>query len=192
VLDPLTTPAIYFVDTGTSSVTGRTQVNADCGGVCDLAGSLYRLQLNPADPTTGASLVLLKRSPGQSTGWPSPDNLAVTRTSIMVMEDPAYDGWDGTREPGIWNAPFGAQGSLGSFQEVVKVLQEQLIPGPSGRCVDASALCWETSGIISTERWLGPGTWLFDVQAHTLPFAAGQSHYPKEGGQLLYLRLPGS
>ena len=24
----------------------------------------------------------------------------------MVMEDPAFSGWDGRRSPGIWNAKF--------------------------------------------------------------------------------------
>ena len=74
--------------------------------------------------------------------------------------------------------------------------QEALIPGAAGKCVDATGLCWETSGIISTADWLGQGTWLFDVQAHTLPFTAQQGgstyNFSKEGGQLLYLRLPGS
>lgn len=189
-------PAIYFVDTGSPSVTGRTQVNADCGGVCDLAGSLYRMQLDPSDPTHNATLVLLERSKGQASGWASPDNIGTTQKSIMLMEDPAYNGFDGSRAPGIWNAQFREHGATGTFQEVVEVTQETLIPGPAGKCVDATGLCWETSGIISTEQWLGAGTWLFDVQAHTLPFTVQQGgstfNYSKEGGQLLYLRLPGS
>jgi hypothetical protein len=189
-------PAFYFVDTGSPSVTGRAQVNADCGGVCDLAGSLYRMELDPSDPTQHAKLVLLQRSQGQASGWASPDNIATTRKSIMLMEDPAYNGFDGSRAPGIWNARFRDHGRVGTFQEVVEVTQEQLIPGPGGKCVDATGLCWETSGIISTEQWLGSGTWLFDVQAHTLPFAVAQGgstfNYSKESGQLLYLRLPGS
>lgn len=80
------------------------------------------------------------------------------------MEDPAYNGFDGSRAPGIWNAKFRDHGATGTFQEVIEVTQETLIPGAAGKCVDATALCWETSGIISTEQWLGQGTWLFDVQ----------------------------
>ena len=53
-----------------------------------------------------------------------------------------------------------------------------------------------SSGIISTDDLLGPGTWLFDVQAHTYPFTVGTGadakQYSKESGQLLYLRVPGS
>lgn len=189
-------PAIYFVDTGTNSVTGRPQINADCGGICDLAGSLYRMELNPNDPTAGAKLVLLQRSKGVASGWASPDNIATTRKSIMIMEDPAYPGFDGIRAPGIWNAKFQHHGDVGKFTEVVEAAQEQLIPGPNGKCVDAAGLCWETSGIVSAEQWLGEGGWLFSVQAHTLPFDVGsgaaKKSYGKESGQLVYLRLPGS
>jgi len=130
-------------------------------------------------------------------GWASPDNVGISRKSIMVMEDPAYSGYDGSRAPGIWNAPLRSDGRrVGAFREVVKVTQEELIPGDAGKCVDAAGLCWESSGIISTDKLLGPGTWLFDVQAHTLPFTVGTGadakNYSKESGQLLFLRLPGS
>ena len=63
-------------------------------------------------------------------------------------------------------------------------------------CVEAAGTCWESSGIIDASSWLGAGTWLFDVQAHTLPFSYrdGQTtvNVSREGGQLMYLRLPGS
>ncbi len=185
-------PTLYFVDTGTRSVTGRTQVGADCGGICDLAGSLYKLELNADDPTSGATLTLVERSKGAASGWASPDNIATSKNSIMVMEDPAYDGFDGSRPPAIWNARLLPQGRVDGFRKVVELTQEELIPGPAGKCVDATGGCWESSGIISTADELGNGTWLFDVQAHTLPFSVGDKRYGSEGGQLLYLRLPGS
>jgi hypothetical protein len=188
---------VYFVDTGNETVTGRTQVGADCGGVCDPAGSLYRITLDERDPTRNARLTLVLRSKGAATGWASPDNVGISRRSIMIMEDPAYSGFDGSRAPGIWNASLRSDGRrVGEFREVVQVTQETLIPGDGGKCVDSKGLCWETSGIVSTAGLLGPGTWLFDVQAHTLPFSAGTGadakNYKNESGQLLYLRLPGS
>ncbi len=190
-------PAIYFVDTGNSAVTGRTQVGASCGGVCDEAGSLYRLEFDRKDPTKNAKLTLVLRSKGASTGWASPDNIAVTRKSLMLMEDPAYAGFDGSRAPAIWNLRFRNGGkAISATAKVAQATQETLIPGPGGKCVDAAALCWETSGIISTEKWLGRGTWLFVVQAHTLPFSVTKggvtSNYPNEGGQLLFMKFPGS
>ncbi len=189
-------PSAYFVDTGAESTTGRPQVGADCGGPCDAYGSLYKIELAENDPTTWAELTLVARSAGPKSGWSSPDNIALSTKSIMLMEDPANTQWDGSRAPGIWNAGLYPHGRVGDFKEVAQVAQESLIPGPSGKCIDASGLCWESSGIISTDDLLGPGTWLFDVQAHTYPFAVGTGadakQYSKESGQLLYLRVPGS
>ena len=191
------TPAIYFVDTGTRGVTGRAQVNASCNGICDLAGSLYRMEFNSVDPTKGVKLKLMLRSQGASTGFASPDNIATTARSIMIQEDPAYDGFDGTRAPAIWNLQLANDGrNAVQPRKVVQTTQETLIPGPAGQCIDALGQCWETSGIISTASTLGPETWLFVVQAHTLPWLSaangGTSSYGNEGGQLLYLKVRGS
>ena len=41
---------------------------------------------------------------------------------------------------------------------------------------------WESSGILDVSKYFGDGSWLVDVQAHTID----------EGGQLLLLRIPGS
>lgn len=189
-------PTAYFVDTGSETTTGRPQVGADCGGTCDAYGSLYKLELSDDDPTRWAELTLVARSSGPASGWSSPDNIALSRRSIMLQEDPANLQWDGSRVPGIWNASLYPRGRVGAFQEVARVTQETLIPGAPGKCVDAAGQCWETSGIISTDDLLGPGTWLFDVQAHTYPFAVGTGaeakQYSRESGQLLYLRVPGS
>ena len=192
-------PKLYFVDTGSETTTGRAAVGADCGGVCDPAGSFYSLALNPSDPTTGAVLTLVQRSSGVTGEWASPDNIATSASSIMVMEDPAFSGWDGRRSPGIWNAKFIGGGKLGNFREVAEVTQTTLVPearpGFEGRCIDTQSTCWETSGIISTESTLGAGTWLFDVQAHTLPFTtqdAAAKRYGTEAGQLIFFSLPES
>lgn len=193
----LDSPAIYFVDTGNSGITGRTQVNATCFGVCDLAGSLYRVEWKSRDPLGGVRLLLVERSQGAASGWASPDNIATTRNSLMLQEDPAYSGFDGSRPPAIWNIRLHGDGrKIGEAVKVVEVTQEELVPGPAGKRVEPLGQCWETSGIISAEEWLGAGTWLFDVQGHTLPFSVTKngttSTYANEGGQLLYLRVPGS
>jgi hypothetical protein len=179
------TPTLYFVDTG--------NINARCGpDPCDLFGSIYRLDLDPTDPTQNARLVLLARSRGVAAGdWASPDNIAVSGQSLMVQEDPAYS--DFNRPERMWNFKFRADGNLGAPQAVVELETQKFTGNP---CSDAAGTCWESSGIISASEWLGDGTWLFDVQAHTLPFSYkdGETtvNITKEGGQLLYLRLPGS
>jgi len=178
-------PSIYFVDTG--------NLNARCGAdPCDLYGSIYRMVLDPADPTQNATLVLLARSRGVAAGdWASPDNIALSGRSLMVQEDPAYAGFN--RPERIWNFKFETDGSLDTPRAVVE-LETQKFTGSV--CSDAAGTCWESSGIIDASQWLGDGTWLFDVQAHTLPFSYqdGQNtvHLSKEGGQLLFLRIPGT
>lgn len=178
-------PAIYFVDTG--------NLNARCGsGSCDLYGSIYRMELDPADPTRNPRLVLLARSRGVDAGdWASPDNVSVSSKSLMLQEDPAYAGFN--RAERIWNFKLGEGGSLGPAKAVVELENERL----TGHvCSDAAGSCWESSGIIDASDWLGEGTSLFDIQAHTLPFSYGAGsdrvRVAGEGGQLMYLRLPGS
>jgi hypothetical protein len=178
-------PSIYFVDTGNNL--------ALCDGqVCDPFGSIYRIELDAADPTHGARVQLLTRSRGVAAGdWASPDNIAVSGQSVMVEEDPAYAEFN--RPEKIWNFKIQGNGTLGAPVAVAELETEKYT---GVVCSDAAHTCWESSGIIDASRWLGDGTWLFDVQAHTLPFSYqdGDTRVDvgSEGGQLLYLRLPGS
>jgi hypothetical protein len=182
---PSQKPAIYFVDTG--------NLNGRCGAeACDLFGSIYRMDLDPTDPTQNARLTLLARSRGVAAGdWASPDNIAVGAHSLMLNEDPAYAGFN--RPERMWNFKFRQDGTLGPARAVAELENEKFT---GNVCSDAAGTCWETSGVIDASRWLGEGTWLFDIQAHTLPFTYlnGQTtvEVPAEGGQLLYLQLPGS
>ena len=178
-------PAIYFVDTG--------NINGRCGSApCDLYGSIYRMELDPSNPVQGARLTLLARSRGVEAGdWASPDNISASRKSLMLQEDPAYSGFN--RPERVWNFKLGQGGELGNATAVVELNTQQLA---GAACNDALGTCWESSGIIDASEWLGNGTWVFDVQAHTLPFSyqdgATTVNVSREGGQLLYLRLPGS
>ena len=190
-----TGPAVYFVDTGNDLTSGRTagKVNVQCTPApCDRAGSIYRMELNASSPTTGAKLTLLARSRGVAAGdWASPDNISVSRKSLMLQEDPAYSGFN--RPERMWNFKLKHGGGLGEARAVVE-LETQRFTGVV--CSEPTGSCWESSGVIDASDWLGEGTWLFDVQAHTLPFSyrdgAATVNLPNEGGQLLYLRLPGS
>jgi hypothetical protein len=162
-------PALYFADTGDRSV-------PSAAAPWDPYGSLYRLAFDPADPT-GGRLMLLARSAGPVAGFASPDNLATGAASLMVQEDP---GAAFGRPPRIWRFPLAADGSLGAPTAVAELAD----PG----C--ATGACWESSGIVDASAWFGPGAWLFDVQAHTTPVPA--LNLPRENGQLLLLRAPGS
>ncbi|HEY8197080.1 MAG TPA: alkaline phosphatase PhoX [Gemmatimonadales bacterium] len=173
--------SVYMVDTGSETVNGRVagKVNAQCNAPpCDPYGSIYRVDLDPQSPTQNARLTLLDRSSGVAAGdWASPDNIAVGKKSLMVQEDPAYSGFN--RAARIWQFKLHGHDKLGKGTAVVEVNN----PG-------CGVGCWESSGIIDASRWLGEGTWLFDVQAHGLPVPS--QGLTGEGGQLLYLRLPGS
>jgi len=169
-----TNPAIYFVDTGAPTVL--------CNGVpCDAFGSIYRMELDRNDPTQNAQLTLLQRSRSADVEWASPDNIASGKNSLMVQEDPAYPAF--ARAPRIWNFRTKANGTFVDRGQAVVELD-------NANCVDANGTCWESSGIIDVSSWFGAGTWLFDVQAHTLPVPS--QNLINEGGQLLLLRLPGS
>jgi hypothetical protein len=182
---PTGKPSVYFVDTGNNL--------ALCGGqACDPYGSIYLLELDAADPTHDARIVLLARSRGVAAGdWASPDNIAVSGHSLMLQEDPAYA--DFNRPERIWNFKIQGDGSLGAPIAVAELETEKFT---GVVCTEAAGTCWESSGIIDASSWLGEGAWLFDVQAHTLPFSYqdGETRVDvgSEGGQLLYLGLPGS
>jgi hypothetical protein len=139
------------------------------------------MEFDPTDPTANVRLTLLQRSRGADHDWASPDNIAVGKNSLMVQEDPAYPGF--ARAPRIWNFRTNSAGRLVDRGNAV-------VEVTNADCVDALGTCWESSGIIDASAWLGSGTWLFDVQAHALPVPS--LRLPREGGQLLFLRLPGS
>src|SRR4029079_17388927 len=117
--------------------------------------------------------------------------IAVSGRSLMLQEDPAYAEFN--RAERIWNFRLKGDGGLGAPTAVVELNTQQFT---GNGCVEAAGTCWESSGIIDASDWLGAGAWLFDVQSHTLPFSyqngATTVNLTKEGGQLLYLRLPGS
>lgn len=62
---------------------------------------------------------------------------------------------------------------------------------------------WESSGIVDASALFGPGTFLVDVQAHTVfvetapgpdlvPPEGPDWLYKREGGQLLLITIPGA
>ncbi len=166
-------PAFFVADTADADVTGNSRIGATCNdGFCDIAGSLYRVNLNTSSPTGDGTLTLVSRSPGPASYWASPDNIAVNANSIMIQEDPnSRVGF--TRPGGIWNCPLEGEG-IGNCTEVVRLTDEG----------------GETSGIISTEDIFGSGTWLFAVQAHDVPQPL--LGLAEENGQLILLEQPGT
>lgn len=184
-------PALYFVDTGRESAPSGSLLPhpnydmAACGGSCDRYGTIYRMEWDPSSPTANVQLTLLAKSAGAPSGWASPDNVATSSKSLMVQEDPAYAGF--RRAPRIWQFNVLGDGTFGAAKAIVELENPTCDDGAG----TPSTACWESSGIIDASAWLGAGTWLFDVQAHGKAFDFGGRQLT-EGGQLLYLRQPGS
>lgn len=167
-------PAFFFADTADADVTGNSRIGATCDGVCDFAGSLYRMDLNPTTPEGPGQLTLVARSQGPAGFWASPDNIATSLNSIMIQEDPnSRVGFDGFRTGGIWNCPLVGAG-IGGCTQV-------------GSLTDEGG---ETSGIVSVADQLGAGQWLFAVQAHDVPQPL--LGLAEENGQLSLLTVAGS
>ena len=167
-----------FYDTGRSSVP-----NAD-GSPMDPWGSVYYLAMDPHDPAGAAELTLLARSDGPDLGWASPDNGDMNASgTVMLQEDPANGPWN--RPVRIWQFQLSGDRSLSSATAVVEAVDPDC---PGAGCSDVND--WETSGIVDASEYFGPGTWLFDVQAHGKD-VPGQPEQP-ENGQLLWLKVPGS
>lgn len=172
---PGAAPGLYFVDTGNEGVM--------CGATaCDPYGSIYQLRFDQHSPTGPVRFRLLSRSTGAQAGWSAPDNIASGGRSLMLQEDPANATFAGQRAPQIWQFNYTGTGALTAGRAVAE------LDNPT--CDDTAGTCWESSGIIDASAWYGPGAWLFDVQAHTLP--APGANLVKENGQLLLLRIQGS
>jgi hypothetical protein len=165
-------PALYFVDTGAADVPAG-------GAAWDPYGSIYWMQLLASDPTQ-VRLNLMARSSGPAAGWASPDNVAASLRSLMVQEDPAHPAW--ARAPRIWRFTRAANAQVIDPKPVAELLNPE--------CVFSAGSCWESSGIVDASAWMGEGSWLFDVQAHSRP--EPRLGLAREAGQLLRLRVPGS
>ena len=152
-------------------------------------GRVYQLDLDAIVPTGPATLELVvyadKVVAGGGDTALSPDNVDTSSGYLMVQEDGTAAtrpvmGSKG-RDGSIWRTPINASGLVSTADRVVQLNP----PGRDGAAVGPGI--WETSGIVEASGVFGPGTWLYDVQAHAPtvpPDAASQA----EDGQLLLLR----
>lgn len=172
-----TTPStIYFADTGDDE-----EPNLDATGKpYTLNGRIYRMELDPTDPTKVNSLsVLLDGDAGDDIR--NPDNLDASATTIMITEDlNGYNRQENSEETARVLAYDIASGTLTTIA--------RLDQSDGDGLVDAGDLAgsWESSGVLNTADIFGEGTWLIDVQAHSLQ--VDQFGGTDEGGQLLLLR----
>ena len=174
--DRNTTTTIYFADTGDDQ-----EPNVDTSGKpYTKNGRIYSMALDPSDPTKVTSLkVLLDGDDGDDIK--NPDNLDASTTTLMICEDRnGYNRAENSDDTGRILAYDFASGMLTA---VAKIDQSD-----GNGVLDAGdkAGSWESSGILNVADLFGDGTWLVDVQAHSIKVAQFGSE--DESGQLLMLR----
>lgn len=160
----------YFVTTG--------------GSAANALGRLYRLDLS-ADNVLGPARLTVIYNADEiiAAGGDiaiSPDNIDVSEDYILICED-------GTAPSSVVMEAKGRKGNIWRLDlhnhYAAENIAELTAIGRDGREVGSGN--WETSGIINTSSLFGPGTWLFDVQAH--PPTAVPAPNAAEDGQLLLL-----
>ena len=210
--DPI---VVYLADSGRAqTVTPAPNVSTN--------GRIWRLALDPSDPTVVLSLTVLVN--GDDTPVKTfdeihqPDNLETTPNSLLVTEDPSSGNQflttdtDTRKTPArVWRIPLTA-GGVGTPEIALAVdqsLDENLTydvdaadptPLPSGvPPISPGRLgAWEASGIVDASSIWGPGWFLVDVQAHTLWMSKESDPVnlgftrKREGGQLLAVHIPGA
>lgn len=165
--DPTNPGVLYFVTTGAPTTPDN------------LFGRGYKFTFNDiTDPLAGGTLEVIIDG---SEGIVSPDNIGLDKNgNLLIQEDPNYNllGELGlSRDASIWLYRTGS-GSLERVLEMNTLLAGSIDGGYyPGK--------WETSGIIDAEDILGPGWWLFDVQAH---YNLADPELV-QGGQLLAVQL---
>lgn len=201
--DPL---IVYFADTGEpraipNPATGRLQRGLSSTTGPYMNGRIFRMVLNAENPLVVDSLTILINADVEGYNNPNtlhqPDNIDTSANgSLMIQEDPGSHNGQRTAFPNatnarVWRYDLGT----GTFDVVAEVEQSLTPASPRGN--------WESSGIVDVSEAFGPGTWLLNVQAHSLYVesevrtvtagsASGLITFKREGGQLLLLTIPGS
>jgi hypothetical protein len=175
---------VYFTDTGR---VGRETVR----------GRVYRLALNPHDPTRATLSVLLDGDAGDP--LINPDNLETTSKALIIQEDRNSEHRFAAGLPGSLLQPGESPYSLIQVYDFKKHnLRVVARPDTPASLVPARGQGdWETSGITDASALFGRGWFFFDVQMHhtTVP-QPDSTLVPNtttgEGGQLARIFIPGT
>jgi hypothetical protein len=200
---------VYFADTGEpraipSAVTGRLARGASNVTGPFPNGRIFRMVLNADDPKVVDRMDIFVDADAGGYNNPNalhnPDNIETSINSLMIQEDPGSHNSQRAAFPDATNARVWRVDLNTGEMSVVAETDQSLVPtSPKGN--------WETSGIVDVSSVFGPGTWLLNVQAHSLfteteqrtvidtsrtPNVTAELTFKREGGQLLLLFIPGS
>jgi hypothetical protein len=196
---------VYIADTGR----GRTAAQSLDTPFKSTNGRVWKMVLDKNDPTIVTSLTVFAEGDDNPVKTldeiHQPDNVETTATGLLLTEDPGssnqFTAAQQLADPShattarLWYVPFS-----GTPAVVAKV--NQSADGGStdvdGRAAGSWG-AWESTGIVDASAAFGPGTFLINIQAHTLwvEQAPGDDNngdgqpdftYKREGGQLLLIR----
>jgi hypothetical protein len=192
---------VYVVDSGRGTA-GAPQPGRSTNG------RVWRLVLDPDDPTAVEAMSILIDGDTLPVKDPNaihqPDNIESTAAALYFTEDPGSSQQFNPGESNATTARIWAYALASGQMDVVFRVNQSADGGatdvdelPNGRLG-----AWESSGIVDASASFGPGTFLVNVQAHTLwvdraegddnvPPAGPDFTYKREGGQLLLVRIPG-
>ena len=197
-----TTPnVVYFADTGEPRAlpgVGPARMTRGPSGTRGPFpnGRIFRLVLDPADPTKVTSLSILVDGDAQGADSAkklelihNPDNVETTATSLLIQEDPgSQNQYAAGDSAGTTARTWRYDLASGALTVVARVDQSADPAAAQG--------AWESSGIVDASAVFGPGSFLTNVQAHTI-FVETEALSPsltakREAGQLLLVRIPGA
>jgi serralysin len=196
---------VYLADSG------RGATSAGGNPFTSSNGRIWKMVMDPADPTNVLSLSIFIEgddAPVQTiTEVHQPDNLETTVNGLYITEDPGSSQQfpQGSTSPNATNARIWQHNFNTNVLAPVLRADQSADEGPTD--VDAAPTpgnmgAWELSGIVDVSSVYGPGSFLVDVQAHTLfthtspgpdlVAPAGPDWTNKrEGGQLVLVTIPG-
>ncbi|WP_350285987.1 phosphatase [uncultured Croceitalea sp.] len=157
---------VYFNATGR-----RRSDNPDLANRGTTFGRVYKLELNPDDPTGDAKITVVidgDREGGIGDGMHSPDNILVTENYVYVQEDPNGYAEFNTDIQGyakLWQYDISA-GTLSEVMECNQVAATELGYGTTDRY-------WEITGLIDVTDIIGASepTFVGGAQVHGWNFS---------------------
>ena len=174
---------LYMADTGSDLDEKDETIPAGDNGQNWTNGRMYTFKFtDPKEPTKVSFEVMMDGNDPSAPGYnilKNPDNIDTSQKSLMINEDLIDPNRINATKP--YNITNNAkiiqvdlQQNNNNTKAVAYVNQIEDMAAKHGD--------WESSGILNVSKYFGEGSWLVDVQAHTL----------KEGGQLLLMKIPNS
>ncbi len=197
---------VYLADSGRGR---RPDQVLDTPNFRSTNGRVWKMVIDKHNPTKVTSLSVFVEGDDNPVKTldevHQPDNIETTATGVLLTEDPGSSqqfpvgSTDPATTPGrLWYVPFEG------VAEVVAKVDQSADGGATD--VDGRAAgnlgAWESTGIVDASHAFGNGTYLINVQAHTLWIekAPGEDNngdgqpdftYKREGGQLMMIKIPG-